>query len=351
MMTHLSNIQAKERREELLLNFKRLYAYAKAQNVTAILMAGDLFDTQWIRPTTRNVLLQEIESHPQISFFYLRGNHDGNNTLYQFQEKPVHFHTFEDTWTTYTLGDFVCVTGIEVTQENEMSRYETLQLDHEKLNLVMLHGQVVTHGTGAEQICLERLKGKGIDYLALGHVHARQEGMLDARGAYVYPGCLEGRGFDEAGERGFYLLDVEEEKRQVSYSFVPFATRMFHTIYVDVTGCENSVEIERVIQEQLEREEIAERDFVKVILQGELSVDVEKNLTYLMKCFQSYYAVFRMVDETQLQVNLQEYENEISLKGEFVRTVFANEKEKDEEKQAIIRYGLQLLNGDKDVEL
>ena len=46
------------------------------------------------------------------------------------------------------------------------------------------------------------LKNKNIDYLALGHVHKYKMEKLDNRGIYCYSGCLEGRGFDECGDKG-----------------------------------------------------------------------------------------------------------------------------------------------------
>ena len=52
---------------------------------------------------------------------------------------------------------------------------------------------------------------KNIDYLALGHIHKYKQAELDQRGVYCYSGCLEGRGFDECGEKGFVLLDIDEE--------------------------------------------------------------------------------------------------------------------------------------------
>ena len=62
----------------------------------------------------------------------------------------------------------------------------------------------------AEIINLKQLKNKNIDYLALGHIHTYKQSKLDNRGTYCYSGCLEGRGFDECGEKGFVLLNIED---------------------------------------------------------------------------------------------------------------------------------------------
>ena len=79
----------------------------------------------------------------------------------------------------------------------------SLALDQAKCNIVMLHGQEVeTKGkTDAEIIPIRAYRNRGIDYLALGHIHQPKIAQLDARGQYSYSGCPEGRGFDEIGPR------------------------------------------------------------------------------------------------------------------------------------------------------
>lgn len=51
---------------------------------------------------------------------------------------------------------------------------------------------------------------------------------LDAR-TYCYAGCLEGRGFDECGEHGFVVPDIDEDTGTYTCEFVPFAPRKLYT--------------------------------------------------------------------------------------------------------------------------
>ena len=44
MTTHLTKEKAKERKAELLASFNRMMEYADRKNVSAVLIAGDLFD-------------------------------------------------------------------------------------------------------------------------------------------------------------------------------------------------------------------------------------------------------------------------------------------------------------------
>ena len=78
------------------------------------------------------------------------------------------------------------------------------------------------------------MKNKNIDYLALGHIHSFEKEPLDKRGVYCYSGTLEGRGFDECGDKGFVLLDVNDNK--ITSEFVKFAKRTLHELVYDISG-------------------------------------------------------------------------------------------------------------------
>ena len=54
MLKHLTKEQAKERKNEILNTFGQMVKYASKNDVSAIIIAGDLFDTSMISVTTRN---------------------------------------------------------------------------------------------------------------------------------------------------------------------------------------------------------------------------------------------------------------------------------------------------------
>ena len=74
METNLTKEQAKERKAELLNTFQRMVEYAAEEQVAAILIAGDLFDKKTVSATARNIVCQMIQFHPEIDFYYLKGN-------------------------------------------------------------------------------------------------------------------------------------------------------------------------------------------------------------------------------------------------------------------------------------
>lgn len=354
MTSILDKERARERKAELLHTFQDMISYAVQNNIFHILIAGDLFDTGNISAGARKLVISEITGHPDIRFYYLRGNHDRDNFLSSMESIPDNLMLFSTEWTSYTLSDEgtnhpVVLSGIELAKGNSENVYNTLVLDSENINLVTLHGQEYETGTKdkAEIIRLRELQNKGIDYLALGHVHAYKRGKLDGRGIYCYPGCLEGRGFDECGQHGFVVLDIDEKKQTVSDTFVPFAKRQLYTVEVDVTGCGHSAEMAECIKKQLAEASCKKTDLIKVILTGALDVSSEKNINYLVQYFSGDFYFVKIYDETTLKVEPADYRNDESLKGEYVRTVLSAEDITEEEKASVIRLGLQILGNEE----
>ncbi|MGN0342384.1 MAG: exonuclease SbcCD subunit D [Roseburia sp.] len=351
MQSNLDKDKAKERKNELLMTFNRMLAYGEEQGVEAILIAGDLFDTKNISATARKNVQNAILSHPEMDFFYLKGNHDADGFLEDWTLLPENLHLFEDEWKSYPLGENgnVVVSGIELNPENSGSIYHSLVLETDKVNLVMLHGQeTATRAKDkAETISIRDLKGKNIDYLALGHVHAYKEEQLDSRGIYCYPGCLEGRGFDECGEHGFVLLDIDEEKKQVHSRFIPFASRCLYTLPVDVTGCLDTAQILARVEQELTVHAYGANSLMKIVLTGQVDVECEKNISYLLQSLQDDFYFMKIYDETKLSVDYDSFRYDESLKGEFVRLLQSEESLTEEERSTIIRYGIQALAGEE----
>lgn len=119
--------------------------YAAEQGVAAILIAGDLFDTNSVSRTAMSAVYTSIIEHPDIAFYYLKGNHDVNSFLASMEEIPENLHLFSDTWTSYEVGTTrrgrVMLSGVELNAENSSLIYPALSLDSRDLNIVTLHGQ------------------------------------------------------------------------------------------------------------------------------------------------------------------------------------------------------------------
>ena len=348
LTANLDKEKAKQRKQELLLTFKRMVSYAADNGIEAILICGDLFDTKVISATARNTVLSEIVNHPDIDFYYLKGNHDSDNFLSSEEDIPDNLKLFGDTWTEYDLSPDgkVKLYGIEFNGANTASAQVNFVPDPSDINIVMLHGQESESSAKdkAEIIDLKAFRNKGINYLALGHIHEYKCDMLDGEGKYCYPGCLEGRGFDECGEHGFVELNIDTESGKVSDRFVSFALRKLYEINVDITGLNASPDIILRAKNVLSSSDATDEDLVKVVLTGEVDVECEKDIAFIANSLKDDYYFLKVYDNTKLHVDYDAFTLDESLKGEFVRLVKASELD-DDEKADIIRYGLNVIAG------
>lgn len=339
METHLTPKQAMERRYEILESFEGMISYARKHKIKVVLIAGDMFDTQGhVQRSIKKRAMEAIENAPEIDFLYLQGNHDGE-IISSLEETPENLKTFGTQWQVYQYGN-VSIAGVEFGDGNEHRIYQELQLNPENINVVSLHGQIIRgQHTKVGCINLDWLQDKGVDYLALGHIHSYQEEPLDYRGLWCYSGCLEGRGYDEVGIKGFVVADLN--RGAVKTTFIPCSKRVVHHIEVDVSGLS---ERDILIKAVKGLENISNKDYVKLSLIGEIREEVEIDFIYLERKLQEGFYAFKLLDETQFQIDYEKYIHDISLKGEFIRTVQMLQLA-EEDKKKIILTGLRALRG------
>ncbi len=344
LSANLNSDKKKQRKSELLSSFVQMAEYAAEHEARVMLIAGDLFDGSYVTKRTQNMVKDTVLRFPKIDFLYLKGNHDTENFLDLWEERPENLKLFGSDWTYYRY-DNVVITGAEFADGNAEKLYDSLVLNRSDCNIVLLHGQMEKYRSAekAETVSLAALKNKNIDYLALGHIHSYRYEALDARGAWCYPGCPEGRGFDECGEKGFVWLEIEEQK--VTHTFVPFAVRTVHELFVDISETETTLAVEAKVRDALAT--IPEKDLVKVSLTGKVSLSSERDLQYLTGRFENRFFAFKMNDkEVGIAVRPEEYENDISLRGEFIRTVMQGNYS-DEEKRMLLELGIRALSGEE----
>ena len=348
--THFSKEQADERRKEIVDTFANMVHFARENDVKAIIIAGDLFDTKASQQKNiKKRFSYIISQNPDIDFLYLRGNHD-EDVEFAYDDNLPNLKRFsKDGWTCYSYGN-VNIYGREFGSKIPLSTYSELTLDSTKKNIVVLHGQIADYKSkdGAPVISLPHLTNKNIDYIALGHIHDYKLSKLDSRGHWCHSGCLEGRGFDECGEKGFVLLDVDEAggaSGAVEAKFIPLAQRCIHEVEVSLTGLVNYADIMKQISSSISN--LPAKDIVQVDLTGEISEDTEIEAesyeATLKSDFNFYY--IRVKDKTETKIDYQKYENDVSLKGEFIRLVKETSDLSDEEKSKIIMTGIKALAG------
>ena len=337
--SNLSPEKARDRKAELCATFGRMVRFAVRQQVRAVLIAGDLFDTDQVSSRTADYVIDQIRNAPAVTFFYIRGNHDECRHPFAGLKLPENLITFGRSWESHRCDDVV-ITAMEPDEAGWYEMYDHLKLHEGDTNIVMLHGQTGTQ-PGVEQIALPMLRGRHIHYLALGHLHAYQQIPLDADGTCCYSGCLEGRGFDECGEKGFVLLDISG--KTIRSRLIPFASRTLHEISVDITGAETVTQILACLHRASAG--VALEDMVKFVLEGSYTSYTQKDVFFLQKMLEEDFWAVKIRDESRLRIDPESYRYDASLKGAFIRLVLDSDCSA-ERKERIITCGIRALSGE-----
>ncbi len=356
METRLTAEQASRRRRELSSRFADMIEYAKNAQIDAVLLCGDLSDDGVLSGELQDYLLSLIADAREIRFFLIAGNHDrytdgtvGGCFSRGRRPMPENLHVFGTAWETVPLGGGVTVSGRSLPSEPVPPQLPAL--DAGCYNIVLLHGEIADTagllGGEGECIPLGALRGQNIDYLALGHEHAFRHDRLDARGTWCYPGCPEGRGFDECGKRGFVILTLDGT-HCTGASFVPFARRSLHDLALDVTAVDGGIYAMEQALGVLVRD-IPADDLVRVTLTG-ASDDRSLDTAYLRARLSERFFHAELRDRRVTALQPSAYESDISLRGAFVRAVTAAPMT-EEQKSAVLRCGLAALDGQNDASL
>ena len=162
MPTNNSN----ERRKEINQAFINLLKYANNNDIHHIILAGDVFDSDQPISTDKSFFYTLVKQHPEITFYYLKGNHDNKASIVEEYDNLKTFN--ENSWTYYKI-DNITICGLEITPKNQKVLYDELSLKENETNIVILHGDI------NKDLDLTKLAHKNIDYLALGHIHTRYE--------------------------------------------------------------------------------------------------------------------------------------------------------------------------------
>ena len=329
--------KSKIRRDELMTAFSHLVEYAKNEGVAAVIIAGDLFDRGKITSKVRRFVVDTMRSCENIQFFVLFGNHDAGCFSF-FDDLPDNVKVFTSEWEYFDLGEAV-VCGVELNGENCEKLYGELALDPSRVNIAVMHG-AVSSVCGEDNVNLKLLENKGIDYLALGHYHSYTEGTLDRRGKYCYCGCLEGRGFDECGEKGFCVLDING--KEIKTSFVKNSIRKVTEVEVAFESGDSFSEQKQKVLSALDN--VKPSSIVRACVGGKMRPTDTKFFDQIKAELEGKWFFFDIKDKTEILIDKGDYVGDVSLKGEFVRLVEKKVKDADEQNK-IIACGLAALMG------
>jgi DNA repair exonuclease SbcCD nuclease subunit len=210
-----------------------------------------------------------------------------------------------------------------------------------RIHFGLLHGELDPAEARYDPIRREEIAASGLNYLALGHIHKRGSPLTFGKTLCAWPGCPEGRGFDELGEKGFYE-GVLDAAGAVSLTFVPFAGRRYEILEIDVTGKEPRAAIEAALPED------TARHLYRILLTGETG-EGGVNAAALRETLADRFYALEVRDHTRVAEDIWSRAEEDSLRGLFLRDLQKKWKaaQTDEERETVtqaVRFGLAALD-------
>ena len=312
----LSAEQAALRRAEQRALLGRLAELVQTREVDLVLLPGDLLDSGSSYRETA-ISLCDALSRMERPVFIAPGNHDwyGPRSPWARLELPENVHVFTSgAISRAELPELDAeVFGAAFTDENAppLLRYFTPPENTEdRIRLLCLHGELCAGEGKYDPITEEELARSGMHYAALGHSHAFSGLRRAGDVFYAWPGCAEGRGFDETGDKGVLIADVRRDG--VTVQFVPVAARRYHRVTLEIG------EAASLIDAALEKlPATAARDAFQFILTGE--TPTPPDLDALRAALEPRVFTLRLRDETRPTADVWASAQEDSLRGLFLR--------------------------------
>lgn len=340
--------KAAVRRAEQRTMLSKLTELAVRERVDAVLLSGDLLDSDNTYYETGEELIQALRGIP-APVFIAPGNHDRytEKSVYARLKFPENVYIFRkneiETVTVSARG--IRVHGAAFTESRSEALLTGFKCEKKDgfIDLLCLHGEVGNRYSSYNPITEEELANSGADYAALGHIH-KASGLRRAGNTwYSWPGCPEGRGFDETGEHFVNLVELQDGNCVIEQ--VSIASRKYEVLNVDVTGTEPLLAVHTMLPED------TYRDIYRIVLTGE--TDDTPDIKALHDNLSDLFFELQLRDNTRLHTDLWEKAGENTLRGIFLAKLkekydSASEADRPGIEQAAC-WGLAALNNMEEV--
>ena len=312
-----------EQREAL----KKVINYIKENNIEYLFICGDLYEQEYIRESTIKYINDLFKEIPKTKIYIVPGNHDPyiKNSYYAIYNWNDNVKIFNQNVEKIENED-VDIYGFGFNNfEMNGNQLENINIENKnKINILITHGDLTESIYNPMNINI--LKNKGFDYVALGHVHKRDDSTN-----IVYPGSLISLGFDELGQHGMIVGEINNNN--LIKKFIPVDDREFIEKEINV---DNIFSEEELIEKINNIEE--NNNLYKIILTGNRNFPININIKLLKN------NIIKIKNNTKIKIEIKE--NNYSLKGIFIKKL--NEKKENKEineetYEKILELGMQVL--------
>jgi len=348
--------KSQARRRELRGTFSSIMMYAKMKEADLVIIAGDLFDSEFVTRETMNLIVSQFASLPSCKFVITPGNHDPvtaksaylktkfPENVYIFKSENVEKISFDDI--EVDVYGFAYVE--ERYEQNPLA--EKFLLDNSKINIFVAHTDIYSRNNTYCPMKPADFAAFGFDYAALGHIHAGGEIFKEGETYYAYSGCPEGRSFDECGVKGGIFINAEKRgcTFRAEFERPRFCKKRYEKAEVDVSENKTREDAVEAIKKVVAENGYGKDTLLRVKLCGAVSPNAdfdEKSITDID------VGVFYIEVEncTLPLLDYGELENDISIKGAVFRELLPRLESDDEGERKLasmaLKYALAALEG------
>jgi len=350
--------RSRTRRAEVKKTFHRILSLCREEKIELLLIAGDLFDDVDVPSETLGEIRDAFADLPECKIVIAAGNHDAAT--------PDSSYLLEDFWpenvilfTSQTeckileeLGVCLVGAGFTGTYCYQSMLRKLPALDDTWINIGVMHGDPVSDNARSDYnaVTQRMIQASGLDYLALGHIHKRTDVLKAGKTYFAYPGCPEGQGFDETGDKGIYIGTVGKGYCNLKYRSV--CKRRVTELTVDVTavqGKKEMIELLRCRMQEENAEEYQEHIYCLTLI-GEPKDDLCRDTEDIRAELEDIWYL-KLKNKTRPRINPEELVQENSLRGIYVkRMTQLKGTVLEEQRELALRFGLRAFSGEINIE-
>lgn len=210
----------------------QIFEILRREACNMVLISGDVFDGAYT-PHSYQIVYDVLKAM-EVPVFIAPGNHDFCDAQSPWRRElwPDNVHVFRSNMIESVVLDALnCrVYGAAFESMDCAALLDGFSAQgQEKYAIGIFHGDPTQVNSPYNPITKAQVAASNLDYLALGHIHKADQ-FAAGKTLCAWPGCPMGKGYDEQGEKGVYIVTLNEE---ASVQFQPLNTPRFYDLQAE----------------------------------------------------------------------------------------------------------------------
>jgi exonuclease SbcD len=339
--------KGREYRRQLLATFEQIIELAVRENVSLLLIAGDLFDTNAVHGAPVRTVLASFKKLEAagIRACILPGTHDvySEDSIYRFVRLPSNVTVFSPQHCSQTYQDLDLTVYGKVFDGKLVGTSPLLGISlstDSKFHVGLAHCSLRIEGVIEKETMLvdrSEIAGSGLDYLAMGHWHSFRDCSQEPTKAF-YCGSPEPIYMDQKGAGSVALVTIHA-KDNVDVQRIQVGSKSFDEMNINVELVRSIEDITQIVSAKADPNLI-----LGVTLEGIPNLDHALDPHELEEELEGRFFCLRVLDHTSDRledVPLEDYPQD-TMAGRFIKAMEARMAQCAPDEKAVYAEALRL---------